>query len=76
MLPKEEIAKYGGKAAILNHIKERIPDMPILPYVVKEYGKSIDTILSDFNNKPNSRTPKSGMAKCRRLMCWVSSCIQ
>lgn len=49
MLQESEIQKYGGKAAILNHIKEKLPTIPIPNYVVKEYGKDISSILPDFN---------------------------
>ncbi len=50
MLPQAEIQRYGGKAAILNHIKYQLPDMPIPPYVVKEYGDPLETIVADFQS--------------------------
>lgn len=44
MLPQQEIQKYGGKAAILNHIRDNT-NLPIPNYVVKEAGQSLDSIL-------------------------------
>ena len=37
MLPQTEIDKYGGKAAILNHIRDNT-DLPIPPYEVMQAG--------------------------------------
>src|SRR3990167_8490614 len=48
MLPQQDVQKYGGKAAILNHIRERLPDMPIPRYVVKEAGDSAYHSKSEF----------------------------
>lgn len=50
MIQKEDIVKYGGKAAALNQICSRIPKLPVPPYVVKQYEQPIDTILSDFQS--------------------------
>jgi len=36
MLSQENISKYGGKAAILNYVKEKLPHLNIPNYVVKE----------------------------------------
>ncbi len=48
MLLEQDIQKYGGKAAILNHIRDKLPDMPVPRYVVKEAGQGVDAVLSDF----------------------------
>lgn len=50
MLPKEEINKYGGKGAILNHVKSKLPEMPVPPYTILESGDNLDSILKDFNS--------------------------
>ena len=39
MLPQKDIQKYGGKAAILNHVRNKLPDIPMLQFLVKEYGQ-------------------------------------
>lgn len=41
MLPEADIKQYGGKGAILNHVRENIPDMPIPNYVIPENKKDI-----------------------------------
>ncbi len=48
MLPQQEIQKYGGKGAILNHIKEKLPEIPIPNYVIKEAGSNINSVLPEF----------------------------
>jgi hypothetical protein len=48
MLSQTEIDKYGGKAAILNHIRDNT-DLPVPPYVIMQSGQSLDSILGDFN---------------------------
>ena len=50
MLPQTEIQRYGGKAAIFNYIRERLPDMPIPSYVVREAGQPIEGLLGDFSS--------------------------
>jgi len=45
MLPQQEIQKYGGKATILNHIRDNT-NLPLPNYIVKEAGQSLDSILS------------------------------
>lgn len=49
MLSNEEIQKYGGKVAILNHMGERIPSLSIPRYVVKSHGDPTKSLKSDFN---------------------------
>lgn len=49
MLPSAHIQQYGGKAAILNHIRDALPDMPIPRYVVKGAADGLDSVLADFN---------------------------
>ena len=49
MLPSAQIQQYGGKAAILNHIRDALPDMPIPRYVVKGAADSLGSVLADFN---------------------------
>ena len=48
MLPQADIQQYGGKAAILNHVKAKLPDMPIPSYVVKGASDSLDSVMADF----------------------------
>jgi len=48
MLPKTDIEKYGGKAAILSHIRDNT-DLPVPPYEVKEAGQRLEPILPAFN---------------------------
>jgi len=50
MLPKQDIEKYGGKGAILNYIREKLPNMPVPFYVIKEQGSSLDSVLNDFKS--------------------------
>lgn len=50
MLPEAEIQKYGGKAAILNHMRERLPDLPIPRYVVHEAGQDFESALRAFRS--------------------------
>lgn len=50
MLSKENISNYGGKAAILNYVKEKLPHIPIPNYVVKQFGTTLDGVLTDFNS--------------------------
>lgn len=49
MLPKQDIDRYGGKAAVLNHISEKT-SLPIPVYVVKEAGASVDSVLDAFGS--------------------------
>lgn len=49
MLPNGDIQRYGGKAAILNHIRNNT-QLPIPPYIVKEAGASLDSVLSGFES--------------------------
>ena len=49
MLSQENISKYGGKAAILNYVKEKLPHLNIPNYVVKEKESKLSSIVSDFN---------------------------
>ena len=49
MLPQADIERYGGKAAILNYVRDKLPDMPIKPYVVKAHDATIDSVVSDFD---------------------------
>lgn len=49
MLPKEEIQEYGGKGAIVNHIKEKIPDMPIPNYFFMQPEQDVQSILSEYD---------------------------
>ncbi len=48
MLPPVDIQRYGGKAAILNFVREKVPTMPIPFYVVKEHSQEMGTLLSTF----------------------------
>lgn len=48
MLPATEIQQYGGKAAILNHVRDKLPHMPILNYIVRQDGSSLGSILPYF----------------------------
>jgi len=48
MLPKTEIDRYGGKAVILNHIKDNT-DLPIPSYIVMQAGQNVSSINGDFN---------------------------
>lgn len=48
MLPQTEIDKYGGKGAILNHIRDNT-DLPIPTYVVMQSGQTVSSVLDDFN---------------------------
>ncbi len=48
MISTEDIARYGGKAAILNHLKAALPDLPIPAYVVKRHVQSLDDVAADF----------------------------
>ncbi len=34
MLPESEIREYGGKGAILNHVRDTLSDMPIPAYII------------------------------------------
>ena len=49
MLPTKEIQKYGGKAAILNHIRDNT-NLPIPTYVILEAGQSLDSVLPIFQS--------------------------
>lgn len=49
MLPAEEIQKYGGKGAIISHIREKLPDMAIPPYFVMNECQTADDVASEFN---------------------------
>ncbi len=49
MLPVENIQTYGGKAAILMYVNEKLPHLPIRPFVVKEHGECANSVLSDFD---------------------------
>jgi len=49
MLPQTDIDKYGGKAAILNHIRENT-DLPIPNYVVMQAGQDASSVLGDFDS--------------------------
>ena len=50
MLPQSEITEYGGKYAILNHISDELPNMPIPPYFIKRQEELLDgDILREFN---------------------------
>lgn len=49
MLEQSEIQQYGGKAAILNHITAKLPDMPVPRYVVKQAGQDLASILPEFS---------------------------
>ncbi len=51
MLSEADIQKYGGKAVILNYIRDHTGP-PIPKYVVKEAGFSVDTVLKDFSLLP------------------------
>src|SRR3989344_485650 len=48
MLPAEQIEQYGGKGAILNHIRDELPDMAIPPYVVKQQGQWLWSIRKEL----------------------------
>ena len=48
MLPAEQIEQYGGKGAILNHIRDEFPDMPIPQYVVKQQGQWLWSIRKEL----------------------------
>jgi hypothetical protein len=48
MLPERDIKIYGGKGAILNHVRDNLPDMSIPPYVIKQYGQPLDSVLPQF----------------------------
>lgn len=50
MLAYDDIQKYGGKAAILNHVKEKIPSMPIPSYIIKLHSDTLDNILPEFES--------------------------
>ncbi len=50
MLPDTQIQQYGGKAAILMYVKEKLPHMPIPQFVVKEHSHSIGTVMDDFRS--------------------------
>jgi len=41
MLPLAEIVKYGGKGAILNHIRDNAPDIPLPRYFVQGAGERL-----------------------------------
>lgn len=49
MLPNQDIQRYGGKAAILNHIRDNT-QLPIPRYLVKEAGASLSSVLSSFES--------------------------
>lgn len=49
MLQQTEIKKYGGKGAILNHIRMNT-DLPIPNYFVMQAGQTISSITGDFNS--------------------------
>lgn len=48
MLPKSEILKYGGKGAILNHVKDNLPEISIPEYlIINPYNaESLDGLFS------------------------------
>lgn len=48
MLPKTEIEKYGGKGAILTHIRDNT-DLPIPRYVIKNAGQGLDGVMQEFD---------------------------
>ena len=48
MLPTEEIEQYGGKGAILNHIRDELPDVPIPHYIVKQQGQWLWSIRKEL----------------------------
>lgn len=48
MLPPTEIQRYGGKAAILNHIRDNT-DLPVPAYVVMQAGQDVSSVIGDFN---------------------------
>ena len=48
MLSTEEIEHYGGKGAILNHIRDKLSDVPIPRYVVKQQGQWLWSIRKDL----------------------------
>jgi len=50
MLPLSEIVKYGGKGAILNHIRDNAPEIPIPRYFVKEEGKSLWSVRKELRD--------------------------
>lgn len=49
MLPQSDIQQYGGKAAILNHIRENVADHHIPRYVVLEHGQPVASIKRYFD---------------------------
>jgi len=48
MISQTEICRRGGKAAILDYVREKLPDMPIPRYFVLEAGQGLDVILPEF----------------------------
>ena len=59
MLPATDILNYGGKAAILNYITTKIPDMPVPRYVVKPAEQSVDSVLREFQSMKKPVTVRS-----------------
>ncbi|MBI2542619.1 MAG: hypothetical protein HYW24_00310 [Candidatus Aenigmarchaeota archaeon] len=49
MLTASEITQYGGKGAILNYVRDKLPDIPIPNYVIKEYGAGLSGVLHRFH---------------------------
>jgi hypothetical protein len=49
MLPTQDIQQYGGKGAILNHIRDNAPDIPIPDYVIKKQGQWLWSIRKELN---------------------------
>jgi hypothetical protein len=49
MLPQTEIERYGGKAAILNHIRDNT-NLPIPSYVIMQAGQDMSSINGDFDH--------------------------
>jgi hypothetical protein len=50
MLSNEDIQRYGGKATILNYVKEKLPHLEIPQYIVKQKKDNLSSILTDFNS--------------------------
>jgi len=48
MLPTNQIAQYGGKGAIINHIHEKLPKIYIPPYVIKQQEQWLWSIRKEL----------------------------
>ncbi len=59
MLPITDIQQYGGKAAILRYMNEKLPTMPIPRFVVKQASQGIDSVLAEFKSMKKPVTVRS-----------------